>query len=282
MPKIGIVTDSTADIPADVAAELGIVVIPCLVHVGQETYLDGVDLTNSELTNLLRQGPPFPRTAPPPIGAFVEAYRRLAEAEHVISIHLASNLSTLYNEARLATEMVPEIDVTLVDSRQLTMCSGWLAIAAARAARDGASRDEVIDLVQGMIPRLRLVALVDDLRHLVRSGRVGWASALMGGALRIKPIFSIQEGEIALAERTRTRGKAIARLAERAAAYGPLEEATVLHLGAPKSAAELARQVAQHLPGYPLRIAEAGITIGAHAGPGCVGLALVLANGHHP
>lgn len=280
MPRIGIVTDSLADIPDDVAEELGIVVVRCHVHVGQRTYLDGIDLTRSEAARLLRHGPPFPTTANPPVGAFVETYRQLAErVDHIVSIHLASNLSSLYNAARLAIELVPEVDVTLVDSHQLTMCTGWVAIAAARAARDGASLDEVAHLVYDMLPRLRLIGVIDDLSHLVRSGRVGWVSALMGAALRIKPIFQVREGQVELLEKARTRRKAIAHLADHIGAYGPLEEAVVLHLDAPKPAAELADEVGRYLSGYPLHVAEAGVAIGTHLGPGCVGMALVLANG---
>ncbi|NLS79750.1 MAG: DegV family protein [Chloroflexi bacterium] len=281
MPKVGIVTDSLADIPDDLAAELGIVVVRCQVHVGRQTFLDGIELTKADAIRLLREGPPYPTTASPPVGAFVEAYRQLAQqVDHIVSIHLASNLSTLYNAARLAIEMVPEIDVTLVDSRQLTMCTGWLAIAAARAAQSGASVDEIKRLVQDLIPRLRLVGVIDDLSHLARSGRVGLVTSLLGTALRIKPIFQVQEGQVGLLEKARTRRKAMARLVKHVAAYGPLEQAVVLHLDAPKQAAELAEQIARYLPGYPLGIAEAGVAIGTHLGPGCVGLALVLANGH--
>ncbi len=278
MARIKVVTDSTADIPPHLAAELGITVIPCQVHFGINTYRDGVDLTRADFYAKLKQAPPFPQTSQPPVGVFVETYRQLAaEADHIISIHLASNLSALYGVAHLATEMVPEINVTLIDSRQVSMCTGWLAIAAARAVRDGKALNQVLETVKGMIPRLRLVAVVQDLQYLRRSGRVGWASSLLGTMLQIKPLIVVQDGNVNLAEKIRTQARSLGRLVESILSYRPLEEIILLHVDGLQMAQRVADRLSPYFPGYPLLVADAGITIGSHAGPGTVGAACVLA-----
>jgi len=278
MARIKIVTDSTADIPPHIAAGLGIRVIPCQVHFGTSTYRDGVDLTRVEFYARLKQAPPFPQTSPPPVGVFAETYRQVAaEADHIISVHLASNLSALYGVAHLAMEMVPEISITLIDSRQVSMGAGWLAIAAARAVREGKTLDQVLEAVQDMIPRLRLVAVIQDLQYLRRSGRVGWASSLLGTMLQIKPLIVVQDGNINLAEKIRTRARSLDRLIGCVLSYQPLEELAILHVDAFQMAQQIADRLSSHFPGFPLLVADAGITVGSHAGPGAVGAACVLA-----
>ena len=277
MPKIGIVTDSTADIPPQLAESLGIAVVPCEVHFGEQVYLDLVDLTRSEFYAKLAQAPPFPKTSQPPPGEFLKVYHRVAEeADQIISIHLSSKLSTLFNVARLAREMVPELDITLVDSDQVSMCTGWLAIAAARAARAGQSRDEIMALLHDMIPRLRLVAVIQDLHYLRRSGRVSWISNLLGTMLQVKPFILIQDGRVEMIEKIRTRGRSIQRLVEYLLAARPLEEISLLHVDAPEAAAEVAELLRPELSGYPLIVAEAGLVVSSHGGPGTIGAAFVL------
>ena len=278
MQRIGIVTDSTADIPPYLVADLGISVIPCYVHFGNRAFHDGVDLTPRRFNELLLEGADFPRTAAPPIGVFAETYRSASKrVDHIVSIHVASRLSALANVAKVAAEELPELDIHIVDSNQVSMCTGWLAIAAARAARDGCSLNEIKRLLGDMIPRLRLFGSVQDLRHLKRSGRVGWASALIGTMLRIKPLVLVRDGHVQLVGRVRSRAGAITRLAEMVASQ-PLEMIMVLHLGAPKAAALLAHEISRRCPGIDTPITEAGVAIGTHAGPGALGVAAVLAS----
>jgi DegV family protein with EDD domain len=277
MARIRVVTDSTADIPAQIVADLGITVVPCHVHFGKQTFLDGVDLRHDEFLSRLRQAPPFPKTAPPPTGVFVEAYRAAAqEADQLIAIHLSSALSGLYNVARLAIEMLPELTITLLDSRQISMCTGWLVIMAARAARAGASAAEIVALVQSATPRLRLLAVVCDLHYLQRSGRVNWVTGMLGTMLQVKPLILVQDGQVKPVERVRSYDKALLRLEETLLSYGPLQELAVIHLGAPDVAGRIAADLAPRVGFVPL-ITEAGVIIGAHAGPEAVGVACVLA-----
>ncbi len=272
-----IVTDSTADIPPAIARRLDITVIPCQIQFGQQAFRDGVDITRAEFYRRLR-GPERCFTSQPPVGVFAEAYRRLlAESEEIVSIHLASRLSGVFNAARLAaTEVSPE-RITMIDSQQVSMCIGWLAILAAEAAQKGCSRDEIVRLVQERVPRLRLFALIDDLRYLHRGGRVGWASSLIGSLFDVKPMLLVKDGQANLAEKSRSWARAMDRLASSLNELGPVEHIAVLHADAPRGASELVERISAFLPGQEILIAEAGIIVSAHAGPGAVGAAVVLA-----
>jgi len=280
MSRVCVVTDSTADIPEPIAAELGIVVVPCLVHFGQESFLDGVDLSREQFHARLASGSVLPTTSPPPVGTFAQVYERLAaRADAIISVHPASNLSTLYNAARLAAEMVSTARIRLIDSRQASMGTGWLAILAARAAQLGHTVDQITIMLQDTVPRLRVVAVIDDLRFLHRSGRVSWAQALLGSFLRIKPLIMLKSGQVDLLEKVRTRPKAIKRLVGITAGLGALQEVAVLHANALKDAKSAAEMLSANLTQTPALVAEAGVTMTTHAGPRAVAFACVLGNG---
>jgi DegV family protein with EDD domain len=177
--------------------------------------------------------------------------------------------------ARLAKEMLPELSITLIDSRQVSMCTGWLAIIAARAAREGKSLEEIMALMRDAIPRLRLLAVVQDLRYLQHSGRVNWVSGMLGTMLQIKPLSLIQDGQANPAERVRTQARVLERFEQKILSYRPLQELAVLHVGAPELAGEIAARLAPQLGNTP-PVMEAGVVVGTHAGPGAVGAACVL------
>lgn len=268
-----IVTDSTADIPPHIAAQLGIVVIPCHIHFAGQTYREGIDISRPEFYRRLRNWEPF-STSQPAVGVFEETYRRvLADGRPVVSIHLASRLSGVYNAAWLAASHVAPDRITLFDGQQVSMCTGWLAIAAAEAVAAGAGVTDVVRLLQEIRPRLRLFALIDDLRYLQRSGRVGWAASLLGHIFAIKPTVEVIEGRADLVGKVRSLGRGLDRLVAMALSRGPLARLAVLHADAPATAARLADRVAAGFPRERLLISEAGTIISGHAGPGAVGLA---------
>jgi DegV family protein with EDD domain len=209
---------------------------------------------------------------------FVKAYQDLAQqTKQIISIHPAARLSVLYNAARLAAGMVSNARITLIDSNQASMGTGWLAVLAARAARLGQNLDQIVASIHDTVPRLRLLAVIDDLRYMQRSGRVRWVEALVGSLLSIKPLVMLKDGQVSLLEKVRTKAKALERLVQATVALGPLQEIAVMHANAPREA----EQVANMLAALPLHIqalvAEAGTVMSTHAGPGAVGLACVLA-----
>lgn len=281
VPKVRVVTDSTADIPADLAAALGITVVPANVHFGKETFLDGVSLSRDEFYRRLISGPVLPTTAAPAPGVFAGVYQgllRQAEAEGqalegIVSIHVASRLSGLYNAARLGAEALPGVAIRLVDSQQISIGTGWLAILAGRAAKAGESLDAIVSGLQARVPRLRLLAVVDTLEYVRRSGRLGKAQWLVGTLLSVKPIIEVRFGELLPPlELVRTRSRATERLVEMAARLAPFEEMAVMHAHAPDlGQALLARVTALHPPEQTL-FAEVGVTVGSYAGPGAVGI----------
>jgi DegV family protein with EDD domain len=275
---VRVVTDSTADVPSDMVAALGITVIPSYVVFGSETYRDGVELTKAQFYEKLLTSQVIPVTAAPPPHVYEEAYRRLArEADAIISIHLASKYSSLYSSAAIGARDASEATIAVVDSEQVTMGYGWMVVAAAEAAQHGATLEQIVALVEGMKPRSRVLAVFDTLEYLHRGGRVAWVQAMIGTLLRIKPIVEVRPGEILLAERARTLERALGRLLDRIRSLGPLERAIVLHANAPHLAQRIADQLQIIVPDWEQLIGQAGVTIASHAGPGAVGIACVTA-----
>jgi DegV family protein with EDD domain len=273
---VRVVTDSTADIPADMIAALGITVIPSYVVFGSESYREGVELTKQQFYEKLRTTRVIPTTAAPPPAIYEETYRRLAqETGEIVSIHLASGYSGLYSSAAIAARNISQARITVVDSEQVTMGYGWMVVAAAESAQRGASAEQIVTLVEGMKPRSRVLAVLDTLEFLHRGGRVDWIQAMIGTLLRIKPIIEVAQGEVKLLERARTLQRSLGRLVERVWALGPLERAIVLHADAPDLAQRVADQLQIAVPGWDPLIDQAGVTIASHVGPGAVGIACV-------
>lgn len=281
MERIGIVTDSTADIPPDLAAELGISVIPCQVTFGETTYLDGVDLSGEAFYDRLASSAELPRTSQPPVQAFIEAYRRLLDQEHcqsIFSIHIAGTLSGTLNAAWAATQALANpARVEIIDSGQVAMGLGWLVIIAARAARAGATRAQVGEAIRSAGPRLRTVAMIDTLENLYRGGRIRLFTAALGTALQIKPLVSLEGGEITVWNRVRTRAKAFNALVGRLEEMGPFEELAILHSGAPDLVQILTRHLGVIWPGNEMLVLPAGAALVSHLGLGAVGACGLLA-----
>ncbi|MFQ6102310.1 MAG: DegV family protein [Anaerolineae bacterium] len=278
MSRLRILTDSTSDVPPEVAARLHIAIVPAYVQIGNRSYRDnGTGLSREEFYTQLPTMPAVPTTAVPPAHEFAMAYRGLVgQVDEVIAIVVSTSLSGMYNVAHLGAREVPELKVHVVDSGQVTMGLGWMAIAAAEAAADGQSAEEVLALVEDMKPRVRVYAILDTLEYLRRSGRVSWARAKSAQILRIKPIVEVFLGKVRDLGRTRTRRRAIERLVELVRNKGPLERLAILHTYAPE-AEDLRRHLADLCsPKQVLTVAVTTI-IGAHVGPRGLGVAAVAA-----
>lgn len=276
---IRIVTDSTCDLPPALASTHNIVVLPTYINVGQESFLDGVNLTRAEFYRRLPHYQSPPTTAAPPVGEFAAAYEKLAAdgANAILSIHLASSLSGVLNAARLGAEAAEGIDVTVFDSQQISMGLGFLALTAARAAQAGAPIEEIVATLQNTIDRVHVFAALDTLEYLRRSGRVSWPEFGIGTLLRIKPIVHVHQGQVHSLEKVRTQGRALNHLMDHVDNLGPLRELALLHTANPEGAKRLRKQAARLIPpNYDPVAVEVTPTIGAHVGPGALGFACVV------
>jgi DegV family protein with EDD domain len=278
VPRIGVVTDSTADFPGDARERLGIEMVPLSVIWDRDTFRDKVDLRIEDFYRLMKQRSSLPTTSAPAPGLFEEAYERLlADCDHVISVHLADKLSATCQSARNAAERIGKDRVTVVDSGQTTVCLGWLAIRAAELGQQGKEPAEVVRQLEAWVPRLRLYAVLDSLTNLQKGGRIGRAQALVGSLLNFKPLILVRQGEVHPVERPRSRASAMRRIVDVAANQGRIEKVAVAQGDAPDILDELARMVTERVPDVPVERAEIGIVLGTHAGPGVFGVALLLA-----
>ncbi|MEU4741455.1 DegV family protein [Actinosynnema sp. NPDC023658] len=271
-----IVTDSTAYLPEGFAERNGIRVVPLHVAVDGRSRLDGVDFGPAELASALGEHRRVTTSRPTP-GELAEVYRSvLAEgAEGIVSVHLSRDLSGTWEAARLAAEEVDPTRIRVVDSRATGMGLGFAALAACAAGGDAACAEEA---AVAAASRTKMFFCVETLDHLRRGGRIGAAAALVGTALAVKPLLHVDDGRIVPLEKVRTLSRAIARLvdlAASAAGSGPVGLA-VHHLAAPERAAELATLLDERVPGSTgCLISEVGAVIGAHTGPGVLGVVVL-------
>jgi DegV family protein with EDD domain len=271
-----IVTDSSSDLPPEIARRLDITVVPLSVHFNERTYIDGEDIDAPTFYRMLQTERVHPRTAQPSVGRFEEAFRCLAAAGHdIVAITLAASLSGTFNSALLAARNVPEARVTVVDSGTASMALGLLVIRAARLAQQGCAATAVVEAVRIMVPRLGVVFLVDTLVYLQRGGRIGRARSLVGTMLNVKPILTLRDGVVTPLRRVRTRGKALHEVVEMVRAQAPIEEAYVMHAAAPEHAAELAALLQPACDGGHVDVLPLGPVVGVHSGPGTLGVIIL-------
>jgi DegV family protein with EDD domain len=277
---VAVVTDSTAYLPAGMAHAHGVHVVPLKVTLGQREGRDGVDMGPAEVTEALSDPDATIGTSRPAPAEFAAKYRELLAggATGVVSVHLSRRLSGTWEAARFAADEVDPSLVRVVDSRSTGMGLGFAVLAAAGAALDGSAGDVVEAAAAEVAARTRVFFCVDSLEHLRRGGRIGAAAAWLGSALAVKPVLHVTDGLIEPLEKVRTLARATTRmveLAERAAGQGAAQLA-VHHLGAPERANELVRRLADRLPAaQPCLLSEVGAVLGAHAGPGLLGVVVV-------
>jgi len=276
---VRVVTDSTADLPPEVVQELGITVIPLPILFGDEVCHDGVDLTSEEFFERLTTSPVLPRTSQPPVGVFLETYRKLApETNEIVSIHITARGSGTCESALQAGKSLGDSPrVEIVDSESASMGIGFQVIAAARAARAGASLEGVVAAARSVCRRVHALALLETLEYLRRGGRIGRAQAFLGSVLNLKPIIAIRDGVVQPVARVRTRARALDQLFQYSMAHGDLEDVAIMHGTTPEDAEMLARRVREHLPDVPIYIGRLGPALGVHGGPGIIGIVVVEA-----
>lgn len=280
---VRVLTDSTACLPAAAALAAGVHVLPLHVLVGRRSLAEGVEIDAAEVAKLLRRGKEAVSTSRPAPGELVQAYRALfAETgcAAIVSIHLSAKVSGTVEAAQLAAAEVREdVRVEVVDTRVLGMAMGYAALSAAAVAAAGGSVEEVGDVARRRASMSSTFFYVDTLEHLRRGGRVGAAAAILGSALAIKPLLTLQDGEVSLLERVRTRGKALARLEARCieainAAEGSVDVA-VHHLDALDQATKLRERLSAAAPAQSsVDLVELGAVTGVHTGPGTLAVSV--------
>ena len=274
---VRIVTDTTAVLPPEFIAAHPVEVAPQVIIFGEESYLENVELSTEEFVRRLKSSPQLPKTAAPPPGEFVKAYRRqLAEAETVISIHPSGQVSGTVRSAEIAREeSFPGADIRIIDARTVGGCLGAMVMAAAGWAESGIGPDEIIGRVQVMIPRARTYFLISTLEYLQKGGRIGGASALLGSVLQIKPILEIRDGQVEVFEKVRSHGRARERLIELMLAQCPRSPEAypcVMHSDSYAEGQRLAAELGAAMGCDALPVYEVGAAITTHGGPGILGV----------
>ncbi len=278
--RIAVVTDSTADIPRDLVAEYGIHVVPQILIMGDKTWRDGVDIDSPTFYELLRTSLTFPASSQPSVASFQELFAELAqEADGIVAVLVSNELSGTLNSALMAASNLPEVPIEILDTRAVSMQLGLIVLAAARAAAAGGDLQTVAGAARSLIGRVQVYFIVDTLEYLHRGGRIGAAARLFGTALNLKPVLTIRDGIVQPVTKVRTRRKALAavqQVVEQELAGVDQVHMSVLHVAAPEEAAQFAEQLEDRFHPVEMLRSECGPVIGAHAGPGTVGVAFYI------
>lgn len=279
MPGIKVVTDSACDLPPEVAEERGVRIVPLTIRFGGEELVDREELSTKEFWDRVTTGTVMPETAAPSPGAFQAAYLEAAEegADAVVCVTLSSGVSATYQSACTAAEAVADrIRVSVTDSLSMTMGLGLLVLSARDLVDTGAGIDEIEAELQRVRDRTRVFGVIDSLDFLKRGGRIGGAAQLMGSLLSIKPVIEIRNGVVEVESRQRTRSRSLQYLAGKALEAGPLERLAVAN-GAAGDIDEVLDALRGASPAHELVVTELGPVIGAHGGPGTIGICFQLA-----
>lgn len=279
MPGVKVVVDSTSDVPRNLAEELGITVVPLSVHFGDETYLDWVELTPLEFYDLLETSPHHPRTSPPSPSDFARVYEELAaDGSSLVSIHISSALSETVKSAEMGRAMVGGGRIEVIDSRVVSAAFGLPAVEAARAAKEGASFEEVVGVVREILEKSagKVFFAVDTLDYLVRNGRIGRAQAILGTLLAVKPVLTITDGFVAPFEKVRGEKRVIPRMVDILGEHLDREGGEVVfgivHANCMDKVQALKQAVHQAYGIEPYLICDLGAVVGTHSGPGTIGM----------
>jgi DegV family protein with EDD domain len=279
---VAVVTDSTAYLPAEVVEKFGIEVVPLYVVLAGWSGREGRDISPVDVAQALAVRGQHVSTSRPSPGDFVAAYRRCLEAgaDRLVSIHLSAELSGTWDAARVAAQQVGEHIVTVIDSQSTAMGTGFAVMAAAHAAAAGAGGEDVADVARDVAAGTRTLFVVDTLEHLRRGGRIGAGAAVLGSALAVKPVLHVTNGRVVPLEKVRTSARAFNRLVQLAVEAAGEQDVWVAvhHLEAAERAERLADELRNRLPRMrELYVSEIGAAIGAHVGPGAVGIVVAPA-----
>ncbi|MGQ9571640.1 MAG: DegV family protein [Dehalococcoidia bacterium] len=281
MAKVAIITDSACSIPHDMQRQYDIGIVPLAFTFGETSYVDNVSLSSQQFYALLKSARRLPTTTSPPPGAFLEAFRQAYHrgCREVLCIVTSSQLTATYSAAcegaSLAREQIADLKIRVIDSRSAAASLGFMVLAAARAAADGASLEEAADKAVAVFPRLYMLGVLDTLEYLAKGGRVPQVAAWLFALLQVKHIFQLHDGHISRLGAVRTKPRAVARLLalarHRLEPEKPLRVA-VLHAQAAAEAEALADSLRDEFRPAELFVVEFGQVMSIHTGPGLIGL----------
>jgi DegV family protein with EDD domain len=276
MKNVVVVTDSTATVPTDLIQQLNIRIVPIPIIYDRQTFWDGVDVTASEVYHWLRTSESIPTTAAPSVGDFLRVYAAAGEeASGVISIHMSPRLSSTYNVALTASQLVDGVPIHVLNCRTAAMGQGFVVLEAARAAAAGAPLETVVSRAETVVSKIDLLFTLETFEYLHRGGRVGGAVALVATLLEIRPVLCLTDGHIEVLVKTRTKRKALQSILERMAAKvnGRPLHAAIFHADAPAEGEEFRQSIAERFHCVELYVTEFTPVMGAHTGPGVLGVA---------
>jgi fatty acid kinase fatty acid binding subunit len=275
---VRIITDSTADIPPQVAAKYGIRVMPLYVHFGNEIYRDGIDLTADEFYPKLVANKTLPTTSTVAPVEFAQICDELSkETDQILAVTISSKLSATYDVALQGRELRKDkkCRVEVLDSKLFSMALGLVVIGAARRARQGAALDDVLEFAKGLYSRIQVRMTFDTLEYVRKGGRIGAAEAFMGRMLDVKPILTLKDGMATPVVRRRTRAKAIEYLRKFAASFDEIAELAVAYTTKPEDAVGLVSDLDKVFPKERTYLSVIGPVLGTHLGPGALGIAVL-------
>ncbi|MDQ6824194.1 MAG: DegV family protein [Candidatus Eremiobacteraeota bacterium] len=279
MTGVAVVTDSTADLHT-LATDYGIEVVPLTIAFGNEQFRDGIDLSMDEFYSRLQRDPHTPVTAQPPPSAFTAVYKRLLAggASGIISLHLSSALSGTYNSASLAAKEVDPERITVVDTRSVSLGVGLVAIGAAENARRGGHLTSIVEQARADASKVELYAAIPTLTYIARGGRIGPLRSMLGNILKIVPIITLRDGEVAEYGKVRTFERAVDQVVDIAIAKmgkPGVARCAVLHASASRLAGDVAQRIRDAVQPALIVVNSVGPTVGTHAGPGAVGVIFI-------
>jgi DegV family protein with EDD domain len=276
--SIAIVTDSTSDIPKDIAEQHGITVVPLNVRFGMEEFKDGIDIDNDEFYRRLQAESELPTTSQPSPGDFSATYEKLlAEHDGVVSVHISGKLSQTINSA---VQGAREVDsdgtkIKTIDTGQATIPLGLIVIEAAKSAASGADIEGVVAAVNDATDRARFYGMVDTLEYLLKGGRIGRAKGFIGGLLKVTPIITLEEGESSPVASPRTRRKGLEKLKQLVEEAAPFDQLALHYSTEPEEVQKLAADLAHLAPEGGVMISQIGAVVGTYSGPGSLGVGFI-------
>jgi DegV family protein with EDD domain len=280
MSRVAVITDSCASLPDEFYERYDIAMVPYYVHIGNRSVRDLVDMTREEFLQHLRTASELPKTANPGAGDYLQKFQDSARrTTEIVSIHMTSLGSGAYQAALVAKEMalqqVPGVRIEVVDTRNVAMAHGWMVLEAARAAQAGARLDDILALIQRMIPVTRMLQTADTLRYLYMGGRIGRAQHLAGSLLRIRPLISMEDGVIVPLGQERSRSaiyqKMVDLIAQKVGKGGSIK-AAVIHAADEGAAGTLRGLLEESFHCAEMLITNLSSALAVHTGPGTVGV----------